>query len=724
MKIAIPPPSTTDSHKRTKSFGRRLLLLKLLFAMGFVVIAARLAFIQIIQAPLYKEEARKQHEERVELQALRGRILDRNGNVLVSSTEFVAVAADPTVLGPQAGQLARACSEAFGRPASYYLYRLQNSSPHFAYLERHLQPEAFAKLKRTGIKGVLEMPEPKRLYHYGTLAGPLLGLTDIDNNGIAGLELQYDDHLRGIPGSIIMQKDARRNMWPSADDPRIEPVNGNDLVLTIDLTYQAVLEDELHKAVQSYKAEGGLAVLVEPHTGEILALASSPSVNPNNTGSIQPEWARARVVTDMFEPGSLFKIVTASAAFDHELIAPGRSFNAEQGRYVVYQNGRRIHVVTDTHEHGALTFQEGIEQSSNIVMAKAAEIIGPERLYRQARDFGFGIPTGIELPGEIRGRLKKPQQWSGTSLRTMAYGYEVAATPLQIVMAYAAVANGGTLMSPRLVREIRSPGNTLLERIQPERIRRVVSEKSARMLAEALKGVVERGTAREARSAEIPIAGKTGTAKRYVNGRYQAGDYIASFAAWFPADNPQIVALVMLENPRQRSYYGGFVAAPVVRAVAERILQVSPQITAPIIAEGHDSQSERVIVPDVRMVQSPVAARILQERGLECESFGDGDIVVRQVPKPGSTLDRGDIVRLSLEASAGERHAGVVLMPDLRGMSMRRALNRLVLEGFAFDINGSGTVVSQSPAAGQRVRAGSRVTISCEPKSIATAVLY
>ena len=231
---------------------------------------------------------------------------------------------------------------------------------------------------------------------------------------------------------MMMEADARRNLRPSPDYPRIEPINGDDLVLTIDVAYQAVLEDELRKAVEQYNGEGGLAIMVDPHTGEILALASAPSVNPNNLGSIEPEWARTRAVTDMFEPGSLFKIVTASAAYEYQLISPQRSFNAENGVYVVYQNGRRLHDVTDTHEYDVLTFQEGIEHSSNIVMAKAAELIGPERLYRQARDFGFGIPTGISLPGEIRGTLKKPQQWSGTSLRVMSYGYEVAATPLQI----------------------------------------------------------------------------------------------------------------------------------------------------------------------------------------------------------------------------------------------------------------------------------------------------
>lgn len=724
MNRATQTSRGSEADARTKSFARRVMFLKLLFALGFVGVAGKLAFVQIVQASKYQEQARKQHEQRVTLPALRGRIFDRNRNVLVSNTDYVSFAANPRIVGPQAASLALACAEAFGRPASVYRSKLQNSDKQFVWLERRVRPEVATRLRRREFKGILEIPEPKRLYHYGSVAGPLLGLTDIDNKGIAGLELQFNDHLRGIPGSIMMQKDAQQNTWPSADYPRIEPVNGNDLILTIDLSFQAVLEDELRKAVESNGADGGLAILVEPHTGEILALASSPSIDPNTTGSVEPEWARARAVTDMFEPGSIFKIVTASAAYEYELISPQRSFDAENGLYRVFHNNRFLQKVADTHEHDVLTFQEGIEQSSNIVMAKAAEIIGPERFYRQARNFGFGIPTGIDLPGEVRGRLKKPQEWSGTSLRTMAYGYEISATPLQIAMAYSAAANGGILMSPAIVREIRSSDNVPLRTFQPERIRRVVSERTALLLRDAFKGVVEHGTAQEARSSGIAIAGKTGTARRILNGRYQGGDYIASFAAWFPADDPRVSALVMLENPRTRSYYGGYVSAPVVRAVAERILQLSPTISAPQLAAATDPATGGVAVPDVRMIQVEVATTLLEERGLQCELVGEGEIVLRQVPKPGTTLARGEVVQLSLDASSGQGPDGVVAMPDVRGMSLRRALNSLALEGLRVEINGSGTVVSQSPAPGQRLRPASRVTIACEPRGVATAVLY
>lgn len=711
-----------DSHM--KSFARRVMLVKLVFALGFAGIAGKLAVVQIVQADKYQAQARKQHEQRVTLPALRGRIFDRNGNVLVSNTDYVSFAANPRIVGTQAAALALACAEAFGRPVSVYRSKLQNSDKQFVWLERRVRPEVAAKLKRKGLPGILEIPEPKRLYHYGSVAGPLLGLTDIDNRGIAGLELQFNDHLMGVAGSIMMQKDAKQNTWPSADYPRIEPVNGNDLILTIDLTFQAVLEDELRKAVESNKADGGLAILVEPHTGEILALASSPSVDPNAMASVQLERARARAVTDMFEPGSIFKIVTASAAYEYELVSPQRTFDAEGGLYKVYQNKRFVQKVTDTHEHDVLTFQEGIEQSSNIVMAKAAEIIGPERLYRQARNFGFGIPTGIDLPGEVRGRLKKPQEWSGTSLRTMAYGYEVAATPLQIVMAYAAAANGGLLLSPAVVREVRSADGVPLRTFQPELIRRVISERTALLLRDAFKGVVEHGTAQEARSSGITIAGKTGTARRILNGRYQGGDYIASFAAWFPADDPRVTALVMLENPRTRSYYGGYVSAPVVRAVAERIVQLTPTISSPQIAAVSDPTPGRVTVPDVRMIQVAVATKLLEERGLQCQVLGEGEIVLRQLPKPGMTIDKGDVVQLSLHASSSQLHNGLLAMPDVRGMSLRRALNCLALEGLRVDVSGSGTVVSQSPAPGERLRSQSRVTISCEPRGVATAVLY
>ena len=724
MKGTTQTSRNSAADSRMKSFARRVMLLKLVFALGFVGVAAKLALVQIVHREKYQALARAQHERRVTLPALRGRIFDRNGNVLVSNTDYVSFAANPRVVGSHASALALACAEAFGRPASVYRSKLQNTDKQFVWLERRVRPELAARFRRTDLGGILEIPEPKRLYHYGSVAGPLIGLTDIDNRGIAGLELQFNDHLQGIPGSIMMQKDAYQNTWPSADYPRIEPVNGNDLILTIDLSFQAVLEDELRKAVQSNNADGGLAILVDPHTGEILALASSPSIDPNGTGSMQLEYARARAVTDMFEPGSIFKIVTASAAYEYELISPVRSFDAEQGSYRVYHNKRLIQNVTDTHKHDVLTFQQGIEQSSNIVMAKAAEIIGPERFYRQARNFGFGIPTGIDLPGEVRGRLKKPQAWSGTSLRTMAYGYEIAATPLQIVMAYAAAANGGVLMSPAIVREIRSSDNVPLRTFQPERIRRVVSERTALLLRDAFKGVVERGTALEARSSGIAIAGKTGTARRIVDGRYQGGDYMASFAAWFPADDPRVTALVMLENPRDRSYYGGYVSAPVIKAVAERILQLTPAMSTPQVAAASDPASDRVAVPDVRMIQVAVAAKLLEERGLHCELLGDGEIVLRQQPKPGVTIEKGDVVQLTLDASSGQRPGGVLVMPDVRGMSLRRALNSLALVGLQVDINGSGTVVSQSPAPGQSLRSASRVTIACEPRGVSTAVLY
>jgi cell division protein FtsI/penicillin-binding protein 2 len=700
------------------------MLLKFLFALGFLAIVTKLASIQIIEAPLYQARARKQHEQRVSIPALRGRILDRNGNVLVSNTNFVSFAANPQIVARQTDRLALACSEAFGRPASLYRSRLRNSSKQFVWLERRVRPDAAAKFNHKGIKGIIEIPEAKRLYHYGTVAGPLLGFADIDNMGIAGLELQFHEHLRGQHGSIIMQKDAFQNKWPSADYPRIEPVDGDDLVLTIDLAFQAVLRDELQKAVASNKADGGLAILVQPQTGEILAVASSPSIDANDLGSIELKWARNRVVTDMFEPGSIFKIVTASAAYEYQLISPERTFNAEKGLYRVYHKGRLIQRVRDEHEHDVLTFQEAIEQSSNIIMAKASEIIGPERLYRQARDFGFGIPTGIEIPGEVRGRLKKPQEWSGTSLRTMAYGYEVAVTPLQMVMAYAAIANGGVLMSPAIVREIRTHEGAVLRRSEPEKIRRVVSHETADLLSRAFRGVVERGTAQEALSPGISIAGKTGTARRYVNGRYERGDYIASFAGWFPAVEPRVVALVMLENPRNRSYYGGQVSAPVVRALAERILQVSPHIGGPEIVATSNPESDKVTVPDVRMIQASIAATILQERGLACDLFGAGDVVLRQNPKPGTALELGGVVHLSVDGSVEQRVEGITVMPNLRGMSLRRALNRSVLEDFIVQINGSGTVVAQSPSPGQRVRAGAHVTLACEPKGIATAVLY
>lgn len=722
-------PPVIPATGPVKQFNGRLFLLKLGLAAFFAVIAVRLVQIQVVESAAYQEKARRQYEQKIVLPAVRGTMVDRNGNVIVSNSMLVSFAADPKVIGDDAGVIAEKFAIVFGKPRSFYLSKLRATTSsgamrRFVWMERRVRPETAKRLESAKLRGVVLINEPKRLYHYDDVAGTLVGFTDVDNKGISGLELQFDEYLRGKNGSVIMQRDGLGRSRPSVDYPRLEPRDGNDLALTIDLAYQSIVEEELKRGVERFKADAGLAVMLNPKTGEILALANVPGLNPNDLGSYDINAARNRVITDIFEPGSVFKIVTGSAAYEHDLVGPDNRFNAENGTYKVALPGGKFRLIKDTHEHAVLTFQEGIEQSSNIVMAKASLTIGPERLYRQARNFGFGILTGVDLPGEVRGRLKKPHEWSGTTLQTLSYGYEIAATPLQIAAAYAAVANKGILMRPYIVARVETTLGDILVEQRPQVIRKVISPETAALLIQAFEGVVERGSGKDVRINGVRIAGKTGTSRKVVDGKYGAGSYTASFAGFFPVDDPQIVCLVMMDNPRAVSYYGSLTSAPVFRSIAERIINTTGRFTKfPKPSEKHP-QENGISVPDVRTLQVSIAGKILEGQGFKSETIGKGEIVVRQVPEPGKRLEHGDVIKLVLEGLEGTQETGPGIVPNVRGMSLRRAINRLVVDDFDIKVRGSGIIIQQIPAPGQKVNPGSTIQLVCEPRPILSAALY
>ncbi|MEX0602702.1 MAG: penicillin-binding transpeptidase domain-containing protein, partial [Bacteroidota bacterium] len=367
---------------------------------------------------------------------------------------------------------------------------------------------------------------------------------------------------------------------------------------------------------------------------------------------------------------------------------------------------------------------EAIAHSSNIVMAKVSDIIGPEKLYRIARDFGFGIPTGVDLPGEVRGRLKKPSEWSGTTLHTLSYGYEVAVTPLQIAAAYAAVANDGVLMKPFIVAQVRSKEGTVLQNPQVQKIRSVISPASASLITGSFERVIDLGTGKEVRVQGLRIAGKTGTSRKIVDGKYQPGSYTSSFAGFFPVEDPQVALLVMMDNPRAKGYYGGVTSGPVFRTIAERILQTSARFSRPSVIHTAGHKEKDATVPDVRHLRSTIAMKILEDRGLHGQLFGSGDVVVRQSPEPGARVEAGGAIRLSLNTEPALSAKGMITVPELRGMSMRRAINRLVIDDFDVQVEGSGIVVRHIPGAGSQAPVGTRVRLICEPRGIVSATLY
>ncbi|MCX6133169.1 MAG: penicillin-binding transpeptidase domain-containing protein [Ignavibacteriales bacterium] len=724
---SLPPSRQPETPQQPRG---RLFVLKLAFAVFFIVIAGRLIHIQVIEASKYQTIARKQYEQTFILPSARGNMYDRNVNVLASNSMYVSFAADPKVVADNATDIAVQFSGAFGKPRSFYLSKLHSvttsgAPKRFVWLERRVPNDIAKRLESRKLIGVVAMDEAKRLYHYDEVAGTLIGFTDVDNKGISGLEFEFDEYLRGKDGSVVMQRDGLGRARPSVDYPRLEPRDGNSIVLTIDLAYQSIVEEELKRGVAVNKAAAGLAVMLNPKTGEILALANFPGLNPNDPNSFDVNAARNRVVTDVFEPGSVFKIVTASAGYENGLVTPEKKFYAEHGKYVVATGAKgKPRTISDTHPYDWITFQEAIELSSNIVMAKLAPTLGPERLYVQARNFGFGIPSGVDLPGEVRGRLKKPNEWSGTTLQTLAYGYEVAVTPLQIACAYAAVANKGILMRPYIISKIQDNSGEVLRENKPQLIRKVISEQTAALLTQAFEGVVERGTAKETRIQGVRIAGKTGTSRKVIDGHYGAGSYTGSFVGFFPVEDPQVVCLVMLDNPRGGAYYGGLTSGPVFRSIAERIINTTGRFTKKPQPKEQTAPSNGISVPDVRTLQVVIAGRLLEGHGLKSQTIGTGDIVVRQVPEPGKHVEKDDVVQLVLNSTGIEDANGTPTVPDVRGMSLRRAINRLVVDDFDIKVRGSGVVVEQIPAAGQKTQPGMTIRLVCEPKTIVSAVLY
>jgi len=713
----IPTPD-----ERENGFRIRYTVVKLFFLLFFIAVGLRLVQIQMIEAGTYQEIARRQYEQKFTLPAERGNVYDRFGNVLVSNTKFVSFAADPKIIGTRSDRVAEEFSRVFGKPATTYAEKLSAKKRRFVWMERSVRPIVASRIEQAKLPGIVMINEPKRLYHYDYLAGTLIGFTDVDSRGISGIELSLDTELRGRDGSVVMRQDGLGRTYSTVDYPRTEPQNGMDVTLTIDLELQSVVEEELRRGIEQNEADGGLAVFMDPRTGEILALAVSPGINPNRSKRTDLSIARNRVVTDIFEPGSVFKVVTAAAAYEHAIIQPEKKYYAEKGKMRV-QIGRYVRIINDTHEHDWLTFRQAMEVSSNIVMAKAALEIGDELLYTTARDFGFGMMTGVDMTGEVRGILKRPDTWSKTTLQNLAFGYEVAVTPLQILAAYAAVANGGVMMRPYVVAALHDEAGTSVRERRPDVIRKVISPETAMLLALSLEGVVERGTAKDVAIPGIRIAGKTGTARKVVDGKYAQGQYTASFAGFFPVNDPRVVGLVMMDNPRNRGYYGGLTSGPVFRGIAERVVNASPGLSRTPVTTRDPLSVRKIAVPDVRNMRPDIAQSMLKGLGLTVHSFGSGRLVVRQMPDPGHIVEPGDPVSI-VAGTTDQTINGMIRVPDVRGLTVRRALNRMVVDDFDVVVRGSGVVRAQHPSPGTQTRVGSTVTVTCEPASMSQVVLY
>ncbi|MBI3317990.1 MAG: penicillin-binding protein [Candidatus Omnitrophica bacterium] len=534
--------------------------------MGFLLITGalwlRLVWLQVLHPSHWVSIARRQHLQVLELPPLRGDILDRHGRPLAVSIRLTSVFADPRhVKNPAA--TAQHLAGLLGYSAGELSRKLSDPHRGFVWLARRVPYQTAAKIQSMHLSGVDFLMEPQRVYPQGELASHLLGFAGLDAQGLEGLELAYDRLLKGEPGWRWLARDARRRPIGTWEAQMVSPRDGLELVLTVDTAIQFIAERALETAVLKYKAQGASIVVMNPSTGEILALANRPSYDPNRFAQVPPDVRRNRAVTDTFEPGSVFKIVTAAVALGTGRVAPSDNFYCENGAFQVAG-----HILHDHRPHGWLTFREVIAQSSNIGTAKVAMQCGPQAIYSGIKAFGFGVPTGVGLPGEVAGVAKPPAQWSKTSITAIPMGQEVAVTALQLAQAISVVANGGFLVRPWIVREIRHPSGAVVKAFRPAVVRRVIAPEVAQTMKEILAQAVEEGTGQLAKVPGVRAAGKTGTAQKIEpSGGYSHDHFVASFIGFAPVEDPELAIVVVVDDPRGQ-YFGGVVSAPVFREVA------------------------------------------------------------------------------------------------------------------------------------------------------------
>jgi cell division protein FtsI (penicillin-binding protein 3) len=632
---------------------RRLIQLSAALAAWAVIVVARLVQIQLVRHDDYVGRAQRQQERTLALNPVRGPIVDVKGRILAESIAAESIYADPQAIIDRAAA-AKAIGAALGIAPREIADKLSGTGS-FVWIARQLPMETAAGVRRLRLPGVYFLDEHRRSYPRGTLAANVIGYVGLDGEGLAGIEHSLDSKVRGRAGRVTLLRDARRGMYQVGGDGANRPVDGNGVELTIDSVVQFIAEGALSKAMETYRATGGSAIVMEPSTGAILAMASLPSFDPNRFRDYSPTAWRNRNVQDIYEPGSTFKVVTASAGLEEGVVTPSQILDCGNGSIQIGN--------TEIHEHGhnaygLITFEEAMVHSSNVGAIRVGLALGQERFYRYIRRFGFGDRTGIPLPGEQPGLVRRTERWSQLSNASISIGQEISVTPLQVVDAIATVANGGVRVTPKIVeRVVDSGGNTVWEppRTPPAR---VVSEKTAAVLNEILKSVVARGTGQPAALAEHIVAGKTGTAQKSARGGYSPDKFVASFGGYVPADRPRLVILVVVDEPRG-AQYGGTVAAPVFKEIAEstlRYLGVAPSIpartiavAAPMLATISQQPAARTgaEVPDLRGLDARAAVALATAAGFRVRASGSG-VVQTQQPMPGEALPADHQVILTL----------------------------------------------------------------------------
>lgn len=554
---------------------KRLILLGAGMTTWLLLILGRLVQIQLVHHEVYVHRASRQQERTVALTPLRGRLLDARGRLLAESVTASSIYADPQAIrDPAAVAETLAGIEGLGVDRDELERRLRRRSE-FAWIRRQVPDDVWARVEDLGLEGIYALPEHSRTYPNGPLAASTLGWVGIDGEGLAGIEHSLNRFVRGAPGVVTLLRDARRGMYLVGGEGANAAVDGLDVYLTLDEVIQHIAERTLRETVEQSGARSGSVVIMDPFSGAILAIASWPTFDPNHFGSYGASSWRNRVVQDVFEPGSTYKIVAAAAGLEEGLVTPSQIIDCGDGGIDIAGFRIREH---GQNRYGLLSFEDVLVHSSNVGTIRVAHLLGPRRLYDYSRRFGFGERTGIELPGEAAGILRPTEQWSKLSNAIVSIGQEIAVTPLQMVQAISVVANGGRRIQPHILDRVVDGNGQIVHRTELPLPEPVISERTAAVLNEMLKSVVSRGTGSRAALNEYVVAGKTGTAQKAGPGGYLPNKTIASFGGYVPADRPRLAILVVIDEPRT-AQYGGTVAAPAFREIAEgalRYLRVPP----------------------------------------------------------------------------------------------------------------------------------------------------
>lgn len=668
---------------------------------GLLCLWVRIAWLQIGLHEHFVARAAQNQQLRLKLVPKRGELLDRQGRVLAHDLLVSRVAVyRPQLRNP--AQAAAKLAPVLGEPVAALRRRLEQARG-YTWITNELPPEVGDRVRALKIEGLDVDDQTRRDYRLGVAAAEILGRTNSDNVGVDGLEYQFDSRLGGQSGWVtaIRAGASRMLRLPGAENRPAR--DGSSLVLTIDADLQSIVERHLARAVDTLGARRGFALFLDPWTGEILAAACVPHLPPGK--------AKNWTFTDQYEPGSTFKVVVAGATLEENLARTDEYFTASETGSAELFPGFRLR---DSHAHAGYTFFGAIQNSSNIVCAKLGIRLGADRLYRYATALGFGSLTGVEFPGETSGKLRPVSRWQPRSTPTIAIGQEVAVTPLQLALAYGAIANGGVLMEPMLVREERSSAGRVTRRWTPQPAHRVFGEATTATLREMLAAVVDSGTATSARLQGFSIAGKTGTAQKYdaASGGYGRGLYMASFAGLAPAEHPRIVGVVVVDEPPRELYYGGQVAAPVFREIVLDLMRQRKGMLGPIetLVAARPPAVPAVIAPDLRLLPPQQAGRLLRDFGLHARFEGQGPRVLSQSPAAGQPVDRGGSVTAWLSAPGDSVYAR---LPDLTGMPLREALRQLSVRQVRSRIEGRGLVLRQEPAAGTLLPLASGCRLWC-----------